>query len=506
MKKLSRFFKIFLIFMLATCCCTIFVSCVPLTTKPSYVISVTQDEELSTTAYIVLNVTYSDNSTEKITVRNGTDGTSSITPISFSDAWDFYCEFNDFEKTSENLHAFIDEFANFGAEALTINNIKKTAVCVYSEFNMDYTYSLFPIGTQTESCYNVGAGAGVIYRIDPDYTYVVTNFHVLFNNDKTTSYSDSLTYKGFANRIFVYQYGTNPKNFITNSTEKGLSGFYSGPYNFGGRAIECSYVGGTPYYDLAIIKLPTASTESWTKDVVKTTKYEEGDVVYAVGNPFGFGVSSTNGIISIASEHISFTGENYTHRVLRTSAAINGGNSGGGLFNAYGALVGIVNAKTNSSSVDNVGYAIPIDVVTKVVNNIMTNAGKRGLQTLNLTDTSIIDSYAKENASGVLETFETVAITKDVTSNSVEEQLGLQKNDVLVEMIVVRDNVETTLEINHKSDFSEQLLNLRVGDYLYYKVKRGGVVVDLKANKLQISSAMLDYPKPDKDLFSTYLN
>ena len=63
-----------------------------------------------------------------------------------------------------------------------------------------------------------------------------------------------------------------------------------------------------------------------------------------------------------------------TFRVMRTDAAINGGNSGGALFNAQGKLIGIPNAKTMTDGIDNMGYALPIDRVKSVVENVLDNA------------------------------------------------------------------------------------------------------------------------------------
>ena len=93
-----------------------------------------------------------------------------------------------------------------------------------------------------------------------------------------------------------------------------------------------------------------------------------GDAVLAIGNPLGYGLSVTTGVISRPSESVTIG--NATMTLLRTDAAVNSGNSGGGLFNLNGELIGIVNAKIAANTVDNVGYAIPSLTVVKSINDL----------------------------------------------------------------------------------------------------------------------------------------
>jgi serine protease Do len=102
-----------------------------------------------------------------------------------------------------------------------------------------------------------------------------------------------------------------------------------------------------------------------------------GSTAIAIGNPSAGGLSATSGIVSVDSEHIVMKAvdelTNVAFRVQRTDSAINSGNSGGGLFNSSGELIGIVNAKINSSEIENIGYAIPGNIAIGAAQNIIDN-------------------------------------------------------------------------------------------------------------------------------------
>ena len=99
-----------------------------------------------------------------------------------------------------------------------------------------------------------------------------------------------------------------------------------------------------------------------------------GQTVIAIGNPLGEGIAVTRGIVSVITEDITMDAldpddkDGITITVIRTDATINSGNSGGGLFNIRWELIGITNAKVVSSGVENMGFAIPIADVIKLIN------------------------------------------------------------------------------------------------------------------------------------------
>lgn len=187
------------------------------------------------------------------------------------------------------------------------------------------------------------AGSGVVYKIDGDTVYIITNYHVIYNKD----------YGGNASSIQV--------NTYSDST-----------------LVSATLVGGESDNDIAVIK--ATKTGSLT-DVIEAviadfSQVEVGQSVIAVGNALGYGISVTSGVVSVKSEYITMDSITHSNRtitieVMRTDTAINPGNSGGGLFNGFGQLVGICNAKTVSEDVDNMCYAIPVSTAVAIADSVI---------------------------------------------------------------------------------------------------------------------------------------
>ena len=141
-----------------------------------------------------------------------------------------------------------------------------------------------------------------------------------------------------------------------------------------------------------------------------------GEAVAAIGNPLGkLGGSITDGILSGLSRNITVEGVPMT--LLQTTAAINPGNSGGGLFDMAGNLIGVVNAKSAGSSIDGIGYAIPINTALKKATEIIEQGYALGVPDLGLTVT--------EGVSGGL------LIAKDYAYNSELGENSIAAGDVL---------------------------------------------------------------------------
>ena len=193
-------------------------------------------------------------------------------------------------------------------------------VSIFREVANECLKTVVEIYVQTPS--GSGAGSGVIY--DPN-GYIVTNYHVA--NETRTSIT-----------VVLYD----------------------------GSRYEAQYIYGDELADLAVIKIEKTNCDYAVFGNSDNMTY--GDLVLAIGNAKGLGLSVTDGIVSRPCESVTF--EDATMTLLRTSAAINNGNSGGGLFNLNGELIGIVNAKLASSSIDNIGYAIPSTTVVKCINDL----------------------------------------------------------------------------------------------------------------------------------------
>lgn len=190
-----------------------------------------------------------------------------------------------------------------------------------------------------------GAGSGVIISADG---YIVTNHHVIEDASAVTVYT-------------------------TNGTK-----------------YAAKVIGSDPDSDLAIIKV---EAEGLTHAVFgDSSKLVVGEEVVSIGNPLGnLGGTVTNGIISALAREVTISGTQMT--LLQTNAAVNPGNSGGGLFNMSGELVGIVNAKSSGSGIEGLGFAIPGNVAANVAEQLIEYGYVRGRVSIGITYMDIKDSY-----------------------------------------------------------------------------------------------------------------
>ena len=126
--------------------------------------------------------------------------------------------------------------------------------------------------------------------------------------------------------------------------------------------ISAEYIGGSLTYDIAVLKI--TDSEIYSESIAKKAELADrtvfaGETAIAIGNPEADGISSTVGVVSVDSEYLTMTGADdvteVTFRVMRIDTAVNSGNSGGGLFNDQGELIGIVNAKIMTDDIENIG-------------------------------------------------------------------------------------------------------------------------------------------------------
>ena len=116
-----------------------------------------------------------------------------------------------------------------------------------------------------------------------------------------------------------------------------------------------------------------------------------GEGVIAIGNPLGeLGGTVTNGIVSALAREVEIDGQAMT--LLQTNAAVNPGNSGGGLFNMKGELIGVVNAKSGGDNVENIGFAIPIDAAYDIACELITHGYVTGRVELGLSLVDVTDT------------------------------------------------------------------------------------------------------------------
>ena len=264
-----------------------------------------------------------------------------------------------------------------------------------------------------------------------------------------------------------------------------------------GTALKAEYVGGSMSYDVAVLKIYgdnlTAAQEAKTATAAKTATsgVTVGEKVYAIGNPSGNGISVSQGVVSVESEYITMTAADdkttTTFHVLRTDTAINPGNSGGGLYNAQGALVGIVNAKTTTSSsgtsVENMGYALPIADVKAVADNIIDNGGAPKKPYFGITTTSEA-AHSEWNEVGdkliLKETVKVYSVTAEGDQNSGIGATKFRAGDEICAVSIRRGSEEVLkVTVNTRADFTNSLLHVRAGDTLFVLIKRGNESITL---------------------------
>lgn len=301
------------------------------------------------------------------------------------------------------------------------------------------------------------AGSGVIFKDDKanGVAYIVTNYHVVYNVDADSQISD---------KIYVYLYGMELSQY----------------------KIAATYIGGSMTYDIAVLKIDSdlyEASNAKTCTVGSSGGMSVGDTVIAIGNPEAEGIAVTSGIMSLESEYITMTAadENTVlpFRVMRIDAAVNGGNSGGGLFNDSGELVGIVNAKIVDEKVEGMAYAIPIDLAYSAVTNIINNCdGVNNLTiqrcimgiTVGVTDSQTVIDTETGNVSIVSE----VSVIS-VESGSVAAAAGLQANDIVNSI-----RYDSKLySVEREYDITNLSLLFSEGDTVIINVTRGGVAQDV---------------------------
>ncbi len=207
-----------------------------------------------------------------------------------------------------------------------------------------------------------------------------------------------------------------------------------------GRTASAKVVGTDPDTDLAILKIAAPQLQSITLGHSKQLRV--GDVVLAIGNPFGVGQTVTSGIVSATGRNM--LGINTYENFIQTDAAINPGNSGGALITANGNLIGINTAIfSRSGGSQGIGFAIPIDLARDVMQQIIEHGevirGWLGVAIQNITE-DLAQSFELESLDGV--------IISNIIRNGPADQAGLTRGDVITRINGAEvKNVRTALTL-----------------------------------------------------------
>jgi len=244
-----------------------------------------------------------------------------------------------------------------------------------------------------------------------------------------------------------------------------------------GNVVQSEVVGTAPNYDLAVIWIRGGTTLPPPIAVGTSADLKVGQFAYAIGNPFGLDQSLTTGVISALKRRLPMSGGREIAGVIQTDAAINPGNSGGPLLDSSGRLIGVTTAIFSSSGSNaGIGFAVPVDVVNRVVPELIRNGR---------VATPGIGIVAANEATTARLGIDGVAIVR-TSPGSPADRAGLQgidsRTNRLGDVIVAADGSP----VHHLSDLTERLAHAGVGRKITLTVNRNGqsreveaVVVDI---------------------------
>ena len=226
-----------------------------------------------------------------------------------------------------------------------------------------------------------------------------------------------------------------------------------------GTEYDATIIGSDASNDIALLKVNATGLSAATFG--DSSRLAVGDYVVAIGNPLGeLGGTVTDGIISALARKVTI--ENTQMTLLQTNAQVNPGNSGGGLFNANGELVGIVNAKQSATEVEGIAFAIPINNVLDILSDLKEYGYVTGKVDLGLDFTDITSDetafYYGVNQTG--------CYVLSVDSGSNAEKAGITRGDLVTK---VNDT-----DISTSDDITTALEKAEVGDTVTFTVSRRG--------------------------------
>ena len=242
------------------------------------------------------------------------------------------------------------------------------------------------------------------------------------------------------------------------------------------RELKAKLVGADPRTDIAVLKIQANSLATVT--IGQSAKARIGDLVLAIGDPFGIGETVTMGIVSATGRRgLDIEGNGGYEDFIQTDASINPGNSGGALVNTRGELIGINTAIISNGGGGNqgIGFAVPIDMARKVMEQLISTGkvtrGYLGVMIQEVTP-ALAKAFQLNSVGG--------ALVGDVTPDSPGAKAGLQKGDVI-----------TSINGTDVTDFQE--LRLRIsqsapGDTVKLGVMRNG-------KKMEVTAKLIDLPE-----------
>lgn len=309
-----------------------------------------------------------------------------------------------------------------------------------------------PTGKYTEESESAAYGSGIFIDVNTETgdAYILTNYHMVYSNEQTTN-------NGISEDIVGYIYG----------------------YEYDEYAFEATYIGGSINVDLAVLKVSQSDVIKGSNSKAITfadsdTMYV-GETVFKTGNDYGEGISVSSGEISLCSYVCTYTIGDTTinNRCIRATALHNGGSSGGGLFNEYGELIGIVACKVEATGAEGLCYSIPISVAEPLANKIISNYEKTNSTSnekcmLGIT-TTLTNPYIYYNEA--IQAYQSRAslIISEISSGSICEGI-LEVGDIITSATLG----DKTKYLYNYYELSEFLYWANEGDIVTLNIERDG--------------------------------
>ncbi len=239
-----------------------------------------------------------------------------------------------------------------------------------------------------------------------------------------------------------------------------------------GDTYDATVIGADDFTDLGLIKIEANGLTA--AQFGSSEELRKGDTAIIIGNPLGYlDGSVSTGIISAMGRTLEFSDGTILHNLIQTDAAVNPGNSGGGLFDARGALVGVVCAKTSASDVEGLGFAIPVSTVRTVIQDLKDYGYVKGRPALGVNAMEVTDAYtAMYNHLPRLGVYVTGFINNEAAEGS-ELQIG--------DCIVSIDDVE----VSTTSEILAALYPYQVGDRIEIVVLRNNEVITVSTTLVE---------------------
>ena len=320
------------------------------------------------------------------------------------------------DSNSNNIHDNLsesDESAATGSKLTVAQIVERNADAVVEIVVESTSVGIFGQTELTE-----GAGSGVIVNNEG---YIVTNYHVIEG----------------ARAVTVTLHN--------------------------GDEYKATIVGGDDANDLAVIKINGKNLKVAT--LGDSSKLVVGDLAVAIGNPLGqLGGTATSGIISALDRELTIEGRTLT--LLQTDAAVNPGNSGGGLFNGAGELIGIVESKTSATGIEGLAFALPINALKDEIDQLIATGKVSGKPSIGISIYDISESNAEYyNLEG-----EGVYVAEVTGDNA--KKAGFKKLDKIISF--------NGKDVESSDDLIRRVRECKIGDKVTVVVSREGQKITIK--------------------------